>query len=198
MSLIAARNISVNYGANTVLRDVSLSVDPGEIVTVVGPNGSGKTTLLRLLIGAASPATGHIDQKPGLRIGYGIAPAPIAGLLHKARQPFNANAMAQAAALAGLADTEHQEKTLELTRSGLKSLEEWCREKQLPTLPSAASFLLIKTGRAEEIFRRLLEKGVIVRSMTSYGLPDHIRVSIGTPGEMERFKTCITPLLNHG
>lgn len=70
MSLIAAEKISVSYGANTVLRDVSLTVEPGEIVTVVGPNGSGKTTLLRLLIGAASPSSGRVTHKPGLRIGY--------------------------------------------------------------------------------------------------------------------------------
>lgn len=70
MSLISAEHISVSYGANMVLRDVSLAVDPGEIVTLVGPNGSGKTTLLRLLIGATRPASGHITQKPGLRVGY--------------------------------------------------------------------------------------------------------------------------------
>lgn len=70
MSLVAAENISVSYGANKVLRDVSLTVEPGEIVTVVGPNGSGKTTLLRLLIGAASPSSGRVTHKPGLRIGY--------------------------------------------------------------------------------------------------------------------------------
>ena len=70
MSLIAAENISVGYGANTVLHDVSLTVEPGEIVTIVGPNGSGKTTLLKLLIGAASPSSGRVTHKPGLRIGY--------------------------------------------------------------------------------------------------------------------------------
>jgi len=70
MSLIAAENVSVSYGANKVLRDVSLAIEPGEIVTVVGPNGSGKTTLLRLLIGAASPSAGRITHKAGLRIGY--------------------------------------------------------------------------------------------------------------------------------
>lgn len=70
MSLIAAENVSVSYGANRVLHDVSLAVEPGEIMTVVGPNGSGKTTLLRLLIGAASPSFGRITRKPGLRIGY--------------------------------------------------------------------------------------------------------------------------------
>ena len=70
MSLIDVENISVRYGANTVLRDVSLRVDPGEIVTIVGPNGSGKTSLLKAVIGAAAPVKGRVTLKPGLRIGY--------------------------------------------------------------------------------------------------------------------------------
>ncbi|GAW35157.1 zinc import ATP-binding protein ZnuC [Roseovarius sp. A-2] len=70
MSLVSVENISAGFGANRVLNDVSLSVEPGEIVTIVGPNGSGKTTLLRLLIGAVRPASGRIRRKPGLRIGY--------------------------------------------------------------------------------------------------------------------------------
>jgi len=70
MSLIAAEKIDVSYGTRNVLRNVSLAVEPGEIVTMVGPNGSGKTTLLRVLIGAARPSSGRITHKPGLRIGY--------------------------------------------------------------------------------------------------------------------------------
>ncbi len=70
MSLIAIENLSVNYGARTVLNTVSLTVEPGEIVTIVGPNGSGKTSLLRAIIGATEPAAGRITRKPGLRIGY--------------------------------------------------------------------------------------------------------------------------------
>jgi zinc transport system ATP-binding protein len=70
MSLIAAENVCVSYGANKVLRNVSFAIEPAEILTVVGPNGSGKTTLLRLLIGAACPSSGRITRKPGLRIGY--------------------------------------------------------------------------------------------------------------------------------
>lgn len=70
MSLVSLDRISVGYGANTVLSNVSLSIEPGEIVTIVGPNGSGKTTLLRALIGAVRPDAGQIRRKPGLRIGY--------------------------------------------------------------------------------------------------------------------------------
>lgn len=70
MSLISVKDVSVRHGANTVLRNVSLSVDLGEIVTIVGPNGSGKTSLLRAIIGATPPSVGQITLKPDLRIGY--------------------------------------------------------------------------------------------------------------------------------
>ena len=70
MSLISVENLRVDYGANTVLHDVSLTLEPGEIVTIVGPNGSGKTSLLRAVIGAVQPVAGRITTKPGLRIGY--------------------------------------------------------------------------------------------------------------------------------
>lgn len=70
MNLVTVDSIGVSYGANAVLRNVSLAIAPGEIVTIVGPNGSGKTTLLRALIGAVRPTGGHITRKAGLRIGY--------------------------------------------------------------------------------------------------------------------------------
>ncbi|MEO0930518.1 MAG: metal ABC transporter ATP-binding protein [Pseudomonadota bacterium] len=70
MSLITVNNLSVAYGANTVLRNVALHLEPGEIVTIVGPNGSGKTSLLRTIIGAAEPKKGKITLKPGVKIGY--------------------------------------------------------------------------------------------------------------------------------
>lgn len=70
MTLLNAEHISVGYGAKAVLQDVSLHLNPGEIVTIVGPNGSGKSTLLRVLIGALKPGHGTITRDPDLRIGY--------------------------------------------------------------------------------------------------------------------------------
>ncbi|MEJ8561258.1 metal ABC transporter ATP-binding protein [Yoonia sp. GPGPB17] len=70
MSLIDVTDLQVAYGANTVLRNVALHVDPGEIVTIVGPNGSGKTSLLRAIIGATTAIRGEINLRPGLKIGY--------------------------------------------------------------------------------------------------------------------------------
>jgi len=70
MSLIDVKNLDVGYGANIVLRNVSMVLDAGEIVTIVGPNGSGKTSLLRAIIGALPPQKGEVTLKPGLKIGY--------------------------------------------------------------------------------------------------------------------------------
>lgn len=70
MSLITVKNLTITYGANTVLTDVSMRLEPGEIVTVVGPNGSGKTSLFRAIIGAVEPSKGDITLKPGVKIGY--------------------------------------------------------------------------------------------------------------------------------
>ncbi len=70
MSLIEVENLSIRYGANTVLSNVSLSVDAGEIVTIVGPNGSGKTSLLRAIIGAVKPVNGRVKHGANVRLGY--------------------------------------------------------------------------------------------------------------------------------
>ncbi len=70
MSLLSVEDLSVTYGAHRALHNVNLSVEPGEIVTIVGPNGSGKTSLFKAIIGSAEPSSGKVRLKPNLRVGY--------------------------------------------------------------------------------------------------------------------------------
>jgi len=121
-----------------------------------------------------------------LRIGYGIAPVPLARLLQKARQPFNTNAIAQAAALAALDDEEHIEKTRQVNREGLAFYEQAFTQRKLEFVPSVANFILVKVGGGDRVFKDMLQQGVIVRAMSGYKLPDWVRISIGTASENER------------
>lgn len=121
-----------------------------------------------------------------LRVGYGIAPAHLAELLQKARQPFNVNAIAQAGALAALTDTAHAAATRKLNREGMDFYEKAFAERGLEFVPSHANFLLVKTGGGDAVFRDMLKQGVIVRAMSGYKLPDWIRISIGTRAQNER------------
>ena len=128
-----------------------------------------------------------IQGLAGLRIGYGLATAEIADLLQRARQPFNANSIAQAGAIAGLADLDHQRKTKAITDEGRALLEDAFAQMGLRYVPSSANFVLVFVGDGGEVFKRLMKKGIIVRSMVSYHLPQYIRVSVGTPEQNARF-----------
>jgi histidinol-phosphate aminotransferase len=94
-----------------------------------------------------------------LRVGYGLAPAHLAELLQKARQPFNVNAIAQAGALAALADDAHTEAPCELNRDGMAFMKRPSRERGLEFVPSHANFLLVKTGAGDAVFREMLKQG---------------------------------------
>ena len=121
-----------------------------------------------------------------LRVGYGLASENVATLLQKARQPFNVNAIAQAGALAALADTAHIEKTRAVNRAGMAFYEKELAARGLEYVPSHANFLLVKTGGGDRVFRDMLKQGVIVRAMSSYKLPDWVRISIGTEKQNHR------------
>ena len=121
-----------------------------------------------------------------LRIGYGYASAGLCALLNRVRQPFNVNAIAQAAALAALDDEEFATRCAAANRAGLKQLEEGCRSLGLRYVPSVANFMLIEVGDGSRVFDALQRRGVIVRPVQSYGLPAWIRVTVGTPGQNAR------------
>jgi histidinol-phosphate aminotransferase len=147
--------------------------------TVAHVRNGGRVVLMRTF--------SKIQGLAGLRIGYGLAAAEIADLLQRARQPFNANSIAQAGAMAGLADLEHQRRTKAITDEGRREMEAFFAQLGLNYVPSSANFVMVEVGDGGEVFKRLLKKGVIVRSMVSYHLPRHIRVSIGTPEQNARF-----------
>ena len=132
-----------------------------------------------------------IQGLAGLRIGYGITTPEIAEVLQKCRQPFNSNAIAQAGALAGLMDDEHQEKTRAMNRAGLKFYHESFEAMGLEYVPSVANFVLVKVGDGDAVFSKMLKRGVIIRAMRGYKLPEYVRISVGTETENAR---CIEEL----
>lgn len=134
----------------------------------------------------------------GLRIGYGLAPENLAKLLQKARQPFNANSIAQAGALAALADADHVARTRAINREGMDFYEKAFVERGLETVPSHANFLLVKVGDGDRVFREMLAQGVIVRAMSGYKLPDWVRISIGTPEQNRRCLEVLDAVLAGG
>lgn len=122
----------------------------------------------------------------GLRVGYGVAPEHVTGMLHKARAPFNLHVLAQEAALAALADAEHVRRTVENNAAGMRFYEDAFREMGLEWIPSQGNFILVKVGQGRKVFNDMLARGVIVRAQDGYGLPEWIRISIGTPAENAR------------
>jgi histidinol-phosphate aminotransferase len=121
-----------------------------------------------------------------LRVGYGYASAELCALLNRVRQPFNVNAIAQAAAVAALDDREFAEKAARENRAGIAQLERGCRELGLEIVPSVANFMLMRVGDGTRVFDALQLRGVIVRPVKSYGLPEWIRVTVGTREQNER------------
>ena len=121
-----------------------------------------------------------------LRVGYGYASPELCALLNRVRQPFNVNAIGQAAAIAALTDTDFAQACAVRNRSGLLQLETGCRAQGLEYVRSVANFMLVKVGDGAGVFQRLQRQGLIVRPVASYGLPEWVRVTVGTTQQNER------------
>ncbi|MFI5358366.1 MAG: histidinol-phosphate transaminase [Opitutales bacterium] len=121
-----------------------------------------------------------------LRVGYGYATADIVALLNRVRQPFNVNAIAQAAAAAALDDKEFTESCARENRAGMAQLEKGFTARKLEWVPSVANFILVKVGAGAKMFDALQRRGVIVRPMASYGMPEWLRITVGTHAQNER------------
>lgn len=126
----------------------------------------------------------------GLRIGYGLADSKVVEIMNKIRQPFNVNMLAQIAALAALKDQEHVQRVVNLCLEEKVRLEKNLSAMGLSCVPSQANFILVKVGGdGRETYKALLQKGVIVRAMNSYGFGEYIRVTVGLPEENDRLIT---------
>ena len=121
-----------------------------------------------------------------LRVGYAYAGAGLAAVLNRVRQPFNVNAIGQAAAMAALEDREFVSRCARDTRAGLCQLEAGLGALGLPCVPSAANFILVRVGDGPRWFDALQRRGVIVRPLQPYKLPEWLRITVGTPAQNER------------
>ena len=133
----------------------------------------------------------------GLRIGYALSNPEIADILNRVRQPFNTSLLAQAAALASLDDNAHVEKSVALNNAGKRYLMQALDEMQLNYLPTMGNFISINLKQAAQpIYDALLHKGVIVRPVANYSMPQYIRVTIGTDEQNRRFIRTLVEVLS--
>jgi len=131
----------------------------------------------------------------GLRVGYGLMHPALADILNRVRQPFNVNSLALVAATAALDDMEFVARSYAENLNGLRQLGDGIEALGLDAIPSYGNFLTVRVGKAAEIYKRLLRRGVIVRPVAGYGLPEHLRVSVGTAEENTRFLTALAASL---
>lgn len=131
-----------------------------------------------------------------LRVGYGLSHPDVADLLNRVRQPFNVDSFAQAAALAALEDQDYLCRSVEVNKQGMQQLVEGTQGLGLDFIPSAGNFLTIDLGRAAgPVDQALLRLGIVTRPVANYGLPNHLRVSIGLADENARFLAALEKVL---
>jgi histidinol-phosphate aminotransferase len=132
-----------------------------------------------------------------LRVGYAVCSAPIADVLNRVRQPFNVNSLALAAACAALDDADYLVQSREVNDAGMAQLEAGLHGLGLSWIASKANFIAVDFGRdTASINHALLRRGVIVRPIAGYGLPNFLRVSIGLPAENARFLDVLAEVLS--
>ncbi|MFC0309252.1 histidinol-phosphate transaminase [Gallibacterium trehalosifermentans] len=132
----------------------------------------------------------------GLRIGYAVSNPEIADLFNRVRQPFNCNSLALAAATAVINDEAFLQKVAENNHQGMQQLINFFEQQGLDYIPSKGNFITVDLKQpAQPIYNALLHKGVIVRPIAGYGMPNHLRVSIGLPEENQAFINALTEVL---
>jgi len=138
-----------------------------------------------------------IHALAGLRVGYALSNSEIADLLNRVRQPFNVNTMAQVAACAALDDQQHVAQSIVVNTQGLKQLMIGFDELGLSYIPSIGNFISVDMKQmAAPIYNALLREGVIVRPVANYGLPNHLRITVGNQQQNERVLLALDTVLN--
>jgi histidinol-phosphate aminotransferase len=127
----------------------------------------------------------------GLRIGYAVSRPDLIEVLHKTRQPFNVNSIAQVGALAALDDDAHQRETKRVVDEGRAYLQEQLAKMKMRFVPAVANFVMVNVGNGPAVFQKLLKRKIIVRPLKGYNLPEWVRISVGT---MEENKKCVAAL----
>ncbi|HEY0864330.1 MAG TPA: histidinol-phosphate transaminase [Lacunisphaera sp.] len=130
-----------------------------------------------------------------LRVGYGYAAPELIAILQRARQPFNVNGIAVAAAVAALDDHEFVERCRRENRAGRARLGEGCAKLGLEFVPGGGNFLLVKVGDGAAVFAALQAQGIITRPVKPYGLPEWLRITVGTPAQNERLLAALAAVI---
>ena len=123
----------------------------------------------------------------GLRVGFALSREGVVDYMNRVREPFNVNQLAQAAALAALEDDDYKERAIALVREGREALYAAFAEMGLEYVESQANFIFVRVGDGDGAMDALMREGVIVRPGSAFGHPEWIRVTVGLPGENERF-----------
>lgn len=132
----------------------------------------------------------------GLRAGFALSHPEVADVLNRVRQPFNVNSLALIAATAALTDRAHLEASLKLNQAGMAQWREMLAELGLEAIPSVGNFLCVDMGRpAAPVYEALLREGVIVRPVANYGLPSHLRITLGLAQENRRAGAALRKVL---
>lgn len=134
----------------------------------------------------------------GLRVGFALAHPEVAELMNRVRQPFNVNHLAMVAACAALGDAEFIARSRDVNARGLEQLAAGFERLGLRYIPSRANFVTVHVGPdADRVYREMLAAGVIVRPIAGYGLPEHLRVTVGLPEHNERFLAALASALGN-
>ncbi|GMQ90102.1 MAG: histidinol-phosphate transaminase [Gammaproteobacteria bacterium] len=132
----------------------------------------------------------------GLRVGYGVSTSEVADVLNRVREPFNVNSLALVAAEAALADLAHVTHSVKMNQEGMQQLTAAFMQMGLPYIPSVANFIAVDVGRpGAAVYEALLREGVIVRPVANYGMPNHLRVTVGLPEENRRFVDALAKIV---